>query len=83
MYLFWEELIAYIPFTTILVSDTSIKETLVCTYNEVNKTILFWRLQCWYYRWGLFTKYTVERASGGMTHTYQILWLSVREFEQY
>jgi hypothetical protein len=32
------------------VSDTtSRKETSACTRNEVNKTIQFGRLQCWYY----------------------------------
>jgi hypothetical protein len=37
---FWEEPIIYFPFTTISVSDTSRKKKLVCTCNEVNKTIL-------------------------------------------
>jgi hypothetical protein len=45
---FWEELIAYFPFTVILVSDTSRKKTLVCMRNEFNKTKKFWRLQCCY-----------------------------------
>jgi hypothetical protein len=45
---FWEELIAYFPFTVILVFVmTSIKKTLVYIHNEVKKTSQFWRLQCW------------------------------------
>jgi hypothetical protein len=51
---FMEELIAYFPFTVIWVSHASRKETLVCMCNEVNKTIQFWRLQCWYYWWVWF-----------------------------
>jgi hypothetical protein len=31
---FWEELVAYFPFTVILISDTSRKKTLVCMRNE-------------------------------------------------
>jgi hypothetical protein len=39
------------------------KETLVCMSNEVNKTIPFWRLQCFYYGW---VKDTIEMTSSGM-----------------
>jgi hypothetical protein len=46
----WEELITYSPFTAIQVFDTSRKEVLVCTSNEVDKTIQLERLQCWYDR---------------------------------
>jgi hypothetical protein len=42
---FWEELIAYFPFTVILISvTTSRKKTSACTRKEVNETIQFWRL---------------------------------------
>jgi hypothetical protein len=43
---FWEELIAYIPFTKIWVSDITIRKiaALVCMRNEANKTIQFERL---------------------------------------
>jgi hypothetical protein len=34
--------------------------------SEVNKTILFERLQCWCYRWVGLIKYTVEMAQDGM-----------------
>jgi hypothetical protein len=47
---FWEELIAYFPFTVISVCNTSRKKTLVCMCNEVNQTT-FERLQYWYYWW--------------------------------
>jgi hypothetical protein len=47
---FWEEPIAYFPFTVNLASDTaSRKKTLLSVRNEVSKTIQFGRLQCWYY----------------------------------
>jgi hypothetical protein len=45
----WEELITYFPFTSILISGTSKKKTLVCMRNEVNKIMQYLRLQCWYY----------------------------------
>jgi hypothetical protein len=46
---FWEELISYIPFTVVLVSDTkSGKKRLVCMRNEGSKTVQPGRLQCWY-----------------------------------
>jgi hypothetical protein len=62
---FLEELIASFPFTVNWVSDmTSRKKTLICMRNEVNKTIQFGRLQCWYYWWEWFMKYTVQMASG-------------------
>jgi hypothetical protein len=46
---FSEELIAYFPFTVLLVSDKRRKKNLVSMCNEVNKTIIFGRLQCWFY----------------------------------
>jgi hypothetical protein len=45
---FWEELIVYIPFTLISVSDTCRKKLLVFMHNEVNKTMQLGRLQCGY-----------------------------------
>jgi hypothetical protein len=36
--------------------------------NEVNKIIQFGMLQCWYYKWERFMKYTVEMASGGIIY---------------
>jgi hypothetical protein len=39
-------------------------------YNEVNKTIQFWRLIFWYYWWKSFMRYTVEMASDAMLYTY-------------
>jgi hypothetical protein len=63
----WEELIAYFPFTVIVVSDTTYrKKTLVCMRNEVNKAIQVWRLQCRYYGWEWFMEYTVEIISDGI-----------------
>jgi hypothetical protein len=42
---FWEELITYIPFKKIWVSDITIKKAAsVCMRNEANKTIEFERL---------------------------------------
>jgi hypothetical protein len=62
---FWEELIAYFPFTTIWVSDTiSRKKTSVCVGKEVNKA----RLQWWFYWCELIMKYTIEMASDGMIY---------------
>jgi hypothetical protein len=54
--MFWEELIAYFPFTVMR--------------NEDNRTIQFGRLQCWYYWWERFMRYTIEMASSGtIIHT--------------
>jgi hypothetical protein len=65
---FSEELIAYFPFTIILVSDkTCTKKTWVHIHNEVKKTIQYWRLQCFYYWWSWFMRYTVGMASDGIT----------------
>jgi hypothetical protein len=65
---FWEELIACFLFTVIWVSDTTSREkTSVCLHNGANKTTQFGRLQCWYYWWGRFMKYTTEMVSDGMT----------------
>jgi hypothetical protein len=36
--------------------------------NEVNKTIQSGRLQCWYYWWEWFSKYTIQMASDGMIY---------------
>jgi hypothetical protein len=47
---FWEEVIAYFPLTIARMSETTGgKKILVCTRNEVNKTLHFGKLQCWYY----------------------------------
>jgi hypothetical protein len=47
---FWEELIAYFPFTVILVSDTiRRKKASVRMRNEVNKKVQFGKLQCSFY----------------------------------
>jgi hypothetical protein len=63
-----EELITYFPFTVIWVSHASRKEALVCMHNEVNKTIQFWRPQCWYYWLEWFMKHAIEMASGDMIY---------------
>jgi hypothetical protein len=44
----WEELIAYFPFTTVWIPDTTSKQPLVCVRNELDTTIQSERLQCWY-----------------------------------
>jgi hypothetical protein len=79
---FLEEFIPYIPFTAIWVPHTSRKKTFVCTCNEINKTIQFGRLQCWYYWWEWFMKYKL-RLSQMMWYTYQVLWRLIRAFRQY
>jgi hypothetical protein len=67
---FWEELIVYFSFTVTLVSDgASRNKTLVCIHNEVNTTIQFGRLECWYYWLEWFMRYTVGMVSDGMIYT--------------
>jgi hypothetical protein len=66
---FWREQIANFLFIVIWVSDTiRRKKTLVCMRNEVNKTIQFERLQCWYYWSEWLMKYAVGMASGGVIY---------------
>jgi hypothetical protein len=66
---FWEELITYFPFAIIWVFGMrSRKKTLVCMWNEVNKTIQFERLQCWCYWWKGFMKYAIKMASCGILY---------------
>jgi hypothetical protein len=40
----------------------------VCMHNEGNKTIQFWRLQCWYYWLEWFMKHAIETASDDMIY---------------
>jgi hypothetical protein len=35
---------------------------------QVSKTILFERIQCWYYRWEESVKYAIKIGLGGMIY---------------
>jgi hypothetical protein len=76
---FLEELIAYFPITLIWVSDTisGRKKTTICMWNEVNKTIQFGRLQCWYNWWVGFLKYTVEMSSVGVMYAPSLMTIGL------
>jgi hypothetical protein len=65
---FWEEVIAYFPFTTILLLDISKRKTLTCMLNKISKTIQLERPQCYYYEWEAFIKYAVGMVSDGMIY---------------
>jgi hypothetical protein len=44
------------------------KKTSVTMHNEVNKTMQFGRLQCYYYWWDQFIKYATEMVWGDIIH---------------
>jgi hypothetical protein len=53
------------------------KKILACRCNQVNKTVHFWKLQCWYYWWEWFMNYMVEMASGGMIYIPSLMTISL------
>jgi hypothetical protein len=60
---------AFFPSTVIWVSVArNRKKTLVYMRNEVNKRIQFGRIQCWYYWWEWFMKYTIEMTTDGVIY---------------
>jgi hypothetical protein len=56
---------------------TSREKTLVGMCNEVNKTIQFGKLQCWYYWWVRFMKCDIYMTSGGMIYIPTLINISL------